>query len=335
MANEDPAPLDGANRRRTVWIAAALLVLTTTGAALFSLHRKHADGKPAGTRTPATVGKSVVDRGVPASSANRATGRTVRVLPKSPVAQPFEFIRGLAREAYEGDGEAQYRIAKELDRCEMTLSLVRKSGDPQTEIWNLPAGWTQSMKERAVAELQRCSRLMREDPFADLPRRSGRYDVAYWMSRATESGQPLALVEKASNTLDAQAGGSAEANEPARVEAHEMLVTATLSGNPDALLLTGFRMFMSGDPRRKLQGAAWMLAGCQVGADCGFDSAIVPIWMCYDGGDAACQPGMDVQSMLGAGLTQADFAQAFEGHERILAGIRARDVQAIEAEIGN
>jgi len=335
MANEGPASSDGARRREAAWIAATLLLLVAIGAAFFALRREREGKSPleAGvTRTSATTAKGGVDKSA-LPPANSVTGRAVRTLPRSPVDQPFEFILGLSRAAFEGDGEAQYRIAKELDRCEMTLSLVRKSSDPEAQIWNLPAGWTQSMKERAFAEYQRCSRLLHEDPFAGLPPRTGGYNIAYWMSRATDSGQPLALVEKAANTLDAQAGDPVKVDGEARAEAREMLVKAALSGNPDALLLTGFRMLVSSDPRRKLQGAAWMLAGCEAGADCGFDSAIVPISMCYEGG-GGCTPGMDVQSMLGVTLGPADLARAFAGHERILGGLRARDAEAIGAELG-
>jgi hypothetical protein len=205
---------------------------------------------------------------------------------------------------------------------------------PEAAIWNLPAGWTQSMKERAFAEYQRCSRLLHEDPFAELPQRPGGYTVGYWISRATESGQPLALVEKAISSLPAATRDSDEA-EGARGEAREMLVKATLSGNPDALLLMGFMMRGSNDPERELQGAAWMLAGCQAGADCGFDSAIVPIWMCYDGGDVQCPPGMDVETMLGRALSPAEFAQAHARYERISAALRARDAEAMSAQLGS
>lgn len=235
--------------------------------------------------------------------------------------------------AYEGDSEAQYRIAKELDRCEVTLVLVRKARDPEAAIWNLPAGWTQSMRERAFAEYHRCSRLLREDPFAELPQRPGGYTVGYWMSRATESGQPLALVEKAISSLPVATSKSDEA-EGLRTEARETLVKATLSGNPDAMLLMGFMMRTSNDHERELQGAAWMLAGCRAGGDCGFDSAIVPIWMCYDGGDVQCQPGLDVETMLYTALNPAEFAQVHARYERISAALRARDADAISAQLG-
>jgi hypothetical protein len=339
MPKAQPPSLDGVHRRKALWLTAALVVLLTIGAAYFAFRREREAPDPApaveagAPPAPATVGNTDVDGKERALAPRGEAKFGARSLPKSPVDHPFEFIRGLAKAAYEGDGEVQYRIAKELDRCEATLLLVRKASDPEAAIWNLPAGWTHSMKERAFAEYHRCSRLLREDPFAGLPQRPGGYTVSYWMSRATESGQPLALVEKAISLLPAAMSESDEA-EGVRAEARETLVKAMLSGNPDALLLMGFMMRGSNDPERELQGAAWMLAGCRAGADCGFDSAIVPIWMCYDSGDVQCQPGLDVETMLGRALSPAEFTQAHARYERISAALRARDAEAISAQLG-
>jgi hypothetical protein len=330
---------DRAHRRKAVWLTAALVVLVTIGAGYFAFRRERgaldtaqaADaGSPPALATVENPGVAHPGRPLAPRGESRPDAHN---LPKSPVDHPFEFIRELARAAYEGDGEAQYRVAKEFDRCGMTLSLVRKSLDPEEEIWNLPASWTQGMKERAFAEYHRCSRLLREDPFAELPQRPGGYTVDYWMARAADAGQPLALVEKTFRSLPAVTGESDEA-QGVRTEARETLVKATLSGNPDALLLMGFMMRGSDDAERQLQGAAWMLAGCRAGADCGFDSAIVPIWMCYDGGEVQCQPGLDVETMLGRALSPSEFTQAHARFERISAALRARDAEAISAQLG-
>jgi len=336
MPKEQPTSLDGVNRRKAVWIAAALVVLATISAAYFGVHRKDgageveqsvaANAQPA----PATVDNARAD-GEERPLAPRGESKPdPRNLPKSPVDHPFEFIRELARAAYEGNGDAQYRIAQELDRCEMTLSLVRKSNDPEEEIWSLPASWTQGMKEKAFAEYHRCSRLLREDPFAGLPPRAGGYTAGYWKTRAAESGQPLALVEKAFVTSASAPDDSGKAA-AARTEAHAMLQKAILSGNPDALLLVGFNMRASGYSERSQQGAAWMLAGCRAGADCGFDSAIVPFWMCN--GDERCQPGTDVETMLSMAFSPAEFTQVHARYEQISAALRARDAEAISAQL--
>jgi hypothetical protein len=256
----------------------------------------------------------------------------MRKLPRTPVARPFEFIRMLAKAAYDGNGEAQYRIARELDRCEATLVLVRKSDSPEIAIWNLPAGWTQSMKERAFEEYQRCSRLLFEDPFAELPRRPSGYDVDYWRSRAVEAGQPVAVVEKTIRSLPAATNRSNESEE-LRAEARKTLATAALSGNPDALLEMGYLMINSSDAGLRRHGAAWMLAGCRAGADCGFDSAIVPFWMCYDDVDVQCQLRSDVEGMLGM-VGSAELAQVHFQYEQIAAALSARNIEAITAQLG-
>lgn len=242
------------------------------------------------------------------------------------VDDPFEFIRRLAKAAYDGDGEAQYRVAKEFDKCEMALSLVRKSNDPEVAIWELGAGWTQPMKEKALSEYQRCSRFMREDPFAELPRRPGGYTYQYWMERASVANYPLAMVEKAVGALMQPSMDSG-----ARAGARQVLVHALLSGNPDALLLMGFNGFQSEDRERQIKAAAWMLAGCSAGADCGFDSAIYPFSMCHE---LECQPGMDVELVLRNALNQAEFAQAYARSQEIAEEIRNRNVEAIERRLG-
>ncbi len=319
-----------------MWIAAALIVLATIGAVFAVRHERGTRGVDdsvvtAASQPPSKENAKGVDRNVQQVLPHGESGPVAHDRQKFPAEHPFEFIRDLAAKAYAGDADAQYRIAKELDRCDMTLSLVRKSSDPEADIWNLPADWSQGMKDMTFSEYHRCSRLLREDPFAGLPSRAGGYTAGYWKARAAESGQPLALVEKAFVTL-ASSPEDAEKSATASKEAHAMLQKAILSGNPDALLLLGFNMRASGYPERSLQGAAWMLAACRAGADCGFDSAIFPFWMCS--GDPRCQPGADVETMLSTALSSADFAQASARYERIMAALRARDGEAINAQLG-
>ena len=145
---------------------------------------------------------------------------------------PFEFIRGLAKSAYDGDGRAQYLVGREYDRCEMTLSLVRKvDGDPEAAIWGFPS-WPQELKERSIAEYRRCIRLMKEDPFAELPPRKGGYPLKYWMQRSAEAGYPLAVAERALvgsllKPVDEAAPGKLSA------ESMDELTKAAMSGDPD------------------------------------------------------------------------------------------------------
>lgn len=314
---------------------AALIVLATIGAVLSGVvvHENEEAVQSAAARASHAPAKA---HDVPAEGEKRspaphvAAKPEIRALPKWPADHPFELIRELASAAYEGNGDAQLRIAKELGRCNMTLSLVRKSVDPDEAIWNLPEGWTQTMKERAFAEYHRCERLRHEDPFAGLPPRVGGYKDDYWLERAVESGQPVAIMQRGINRILVETGDSDESGKR-RAEAREMMLNATLSGNPDAQLLMGFMMRASGDAERQLQAAAWMLAACRAGADCGSDSAIIPLWMCYD---AECQPGLDVETMVRTSFGPEDLAQIQARDERISAALRSRDAEAIRAEIG-
>lgn len=181
-----------------------------------------------------------------------------------------------------------------------------------------------------MAEYHRCARLLREDPFAGLPPRADGYKIGYWLTRAVESGQPVAVMERNVTQLILERGDSDEAKQR-RAEAREKVMRAATSGNPDALLMMGLLMRSAEGTDRQLQGAAWMFAACRSGADCGFDSAIVPMWMCED---VLCQPGLDVETVLRAGLSPDEFADIHARYERIAAALREGDADAISAQLG-
>jgi hypothetical protein len=239
---------------------------------------------------------------------------------------PFEFIRALARSAYDGDGRAQYLVSRELDRCEMTLSLVRKqAGDPESILWSLPeTGWTQPMKEGAIAELRRCNRLLKEDPFADLPARKDGYSYRYWMDRAVESGFPQAVVEKSLSDWSRQTEGGTHAMK-ASSESLDKLATAAASGDPEIALTIGFRQSWYENPARKTAASAWMLAACRLGADCSANSQAVPFWTCYDPNYPHCSADGNVELMVSTALSPGDYGDAYSQSQLIEEALRSRD----------
>jgi hypothetical protein len=243
---------------------------------------------------------------------------------------PFEFIRALAKSAYDGDGRAQYLISRELDRCEMTLSLVRKHvGDPESHIWSLPeTGWTQPMKESTIAELRRCIRLLKEDPFADLPPRKEGYSFQYWRNRAVEAGYPQAVVDKSLRDWSLQTEGGTHAQK-AGAESLGKLANAVVSGDPEIALTIGFRQSMYEDPSRKTSASAWMLAACRLGADCSANSKVVPFWMCYDPNYPNCSVDGNVELMVSSALSPADYGDAYSQSQVIEEALRSRDPDAI------
>ena len=243
---------------------------------------------------------------------------------------PFEFVRRLAKTAYDGDGRAQYLISRELDRCEMTLSLVRnQAGDPETIIWSLPeTGWTQPMKEGAIAELRRCIRLLKEDPFAELPARTDGYSYRYWMDRAVESGYPQAVVEKSLSDWSRMTEGGTHALS-ANSRSLNKLVTAAALGDPEIALTIGFRQSLYESPPRKTSASAWMLAACRLGADCSATSQAVPFWMCYDPNYPNCSADGNVELMVSNSLSPRDYGDAYAQSQLIEDALRSRDADAI------
>ena len=249
---------------------------------------------------------------------------------------PFKFVRALAKRAYDGDGRAQYLISRELDRCEMTLSLVRKQpGDPETIIWSLPeTGWPQPMKEGAIAELRRCIRLLKEDPFADLPPRKDGYSFRYWMDRAVETGYPQAVVERSLSDWARQTEGGTHATN-ASSDSLNKLTTAAALGDPEIALTIGFRQSMYENPDRMTHASAWMLAACRLGADCSASSKVVPFWMCYDPNFANCSADGNVELMVSSALTPGGYSDAYAQSQVIEEALRSRDPDAIRKLLEN
>jgi hypothetical protein len=240
-------------------------------------------------------------------------------------------MRGLANSAFEGDGRAQYLIGRELDRCEMTLTMIRKMpGDPEAVIWGMPDSWPQTLKERSIAEYRRCARLLKEDPFAGLPPRKGGYTFQYWKQRATESAYPLAVTERTLEQVGRQPADAA-VDLKVRDESLRALTKATVSGDPDVALTIGFRQSWFDDPVQKTTANAWMLAACRLGADCGTDSRVYPFFMCYDPAFPDCDKNGDVERSVSYALTPEQYGDAYAQSQIIEEALRSRDPDAIRA----
>jgi hypothetical protein len=250
---------------------------------------------------------------------------------------PFEFIRGLAKSAYDGDGRAQYLVGREYDKCEMTLSLIRKmDGDPEAVIWGFPDSWPQELKERSIAEYRRCSRLLKEDPFAELPPRKGGYPPKYWMQRSAEAGYPLAVAERSlTGTVQPPADATDEVKAAQagklRPESVDELTNATLSGDPDVALTIGVRQSSFDDPARRTAASAWMLAACRLGADCGANSKVYPFYMCYDPDHPNCDKDGSVELAVSISLSPEKYADAYAQSQVIEEALRSRDPGVIKA----
>jgi hypothetical protein len=310
-------------------IAALILALAVIAAAAFYLF---------GDAPEATAPAESVSIAVPAPAEPGKSppiigdARTVETRKAKTTAgtDPFELIRGLAKAAYDGDGRAQYWIARELDRCESTLMLVRKSaGDPEAFIWALPeSSWPQPMKENAIAELRRCIRLLKEDPFAELPPRNGGYAIRYWSERAVDSGYPLAVVGKSLSDWSRESEGGTHAQRTG-AETLDKLATAATSGDPEIALTIGFHQSLYEGALRKTSASAWMLAACRLGADCSATSKAVPFWQCYDTNYPNCSVDGNVELMVSNSLQPDEYGEAYSQSQVIEEALRSRDPDAI------
>jgi hypothetical protein len=301
-----------------------LLVVVVAGAALFLVR------DPPGTALPAASEPAGASIPRPPEPPPRHDPPAPAVRDVAASSDPFEYIRGLAKSAYDGDGRSQYLVGRELDKCEMTLQIVRKMpADPETVIWGMPASWPQPLKERTIAEYRRCARLMKEDPFAGLPPRNGGYSYQYWKQRAAQAGYPLAVAERTLEQL--RPPEDAEEARKLRDESVRALTKATESGDPDVALTIGLRQSWFDDPVRTTTASAWMLAACRLGADCGANSKIYPFWMCYDPEHPNCDKDGDVELAVSRALSPARYADAYAQSQEIEEALRSRDPEAIKS----
>jgi len=208
----------------------------------------------------------------------------------------FEFVTGAAQAAYAGDGAAQYYIGRALARCEETNALYRDADSADQAVSHMA-------RFPAFLELERreyldCSQFRSENPFKDLPQRPGGYPAEYWRSRAVESRYPVAMVAAA---LDS----------PGQYPP-QVIATALATGNTDAMLLFGWSQASAAKATRSapIMAAAWVLAACRSGANCGPTNDVLPLAPCGAGIELGCTERYTAIDELTATLAPEDQAEA-------------------------
>jgi len=258
-----------------------------------------------------------------------------------PAADSYELIRGLARAAFDGDARAAYLIAREYERCGIPLVYARDKEDPEAVADELARhGWQGGKLDRMIVEVRRCFPLQHQDPFVDLPPRPQGYPAAYWLDRSAEAGYPLAMVAKGfllrvppnvSNATDADR----ERAELTESQGRAMLLKAALSRDPDVLLDLGFKMgrqasLVEDDQATLMRAAAWMLMACRTGAQCGFDSEIVPLSQCPPE-NVLCTPGLNVDFALSHVLGPEKYARAYSLSQELEEQLNSNDAEGVKA----
>jgi hypothetical protein len=208
----------------------------------------------------------------------------------------FESVAMAAQAAYEGDGAAQYYIGHALARCEETNALYRDADSADQAVSHLA-------KFPGFLELERqeylnCGRFRRENPFKDLPARPGGYPAEYWQSRAVESRYPVAVV--------------AAALESPGQYTPQVIASALATGNADAMLLFGWSQASAAKATQSapVMAAAWVLAACRSGANCGPTNDVLPLAICGAGIELGCTEHYTAIDELTAILGPQDQAEA-------------------------
>jgi hypothetical protein len=227
----------------------------------------------------------------------------------------FEFVKEAAQAAYEGDGAAQYYIAHVLARCEETNALYQGADSADQAVLHL--AFSPAFRELERQEYLDCSKFRRISPFKDLPERPGGYPAEYWQSRALESRYPVAMVAA---VLDSPG------QYPPRV-----IATALATGNADAMLLFGWSQATAAKATESspVMAAAWVLAACRSGADCGPTNDVLPLRLCSAGIELGCTQRYTAVDELTASLGSRDLAEANLLAQDIEGSMRYRDPERL------
>jgi hypothetical protein len=208
----------------------------------------------------------------------------------------FEFVAVAALAAYEGDGAAQYYISRALTRCEETNALYQNADSADEAVSHL--AFLPAFLELERQEYLNCSKFRSESAFKGLPERPGGYRAEYWRSRAIESRYPVAVVAAA---LDS----------PGQYPP-QVLATALATGNADAMLLFGWSQAAAAKATESapIMAAAWVLAACRSGANCGPTNDVLPLGLCGAGIELGCTQRYTVVDELTASLGSRDLDEA-------------------------
>jgi hypothetical protein len=207
----------------------------------------------------------------------------------------FEFVRLAARAAYEGDGAAQYYISRALTRCEETNALYRDADSADQAVSHV--SYFPAFLELERQEYLDCQKFRTGNPFKDLPQLRGGYSADYWRERAVQSRYPVAMVAVALDSPGQHA---------------QMLASALATGNTEAMLLFGWSQATANETTESapIMGAAWVLAACRNGANCGPMNDVLPLTPCRAGLELGCTVRYTAVDELTATLGTEALAEA-------------------------
>jgi TPR repeat protein len=228
----------------------------------------------------------------------------------------FALAGELASAALNGDGRAQYRLGGVLLRCEVykrILAAYTEGTVAERVEFHLSNG---TLAEQGRSEFRRgalrCARLVTEDPFGDYDLPQEARDFRYWDRKAVETGDPLALMNRAfRSATDHRRSDDADTERAFRDGLLSDVRRAVFAGDGAALYVLGGMFSHPSLAAVPDHGYSWIVAACESGYDCSNANPDVGAG-CVERG--TCEPGqtfLDIlQRDLGAGKYGAIYANA-------------------------
>jgi hypothetical protein len=164
-------------------------------------------------------------------------------------------------------------------------------------------------RRNLLRQVPRCERLLAEDPFAaqELPDEARGY--RYWASRALESGDPLAVMERAVRSIAGRGATSDAAKDPAfRSSLLSDVRHVAFSGDAVALFSVGGLLSHPSVVADPTDGYAWQVAACEMGYDCSKQNPALGFGCTEDG---TCDAGETFLDIMQRDLGAAKFAEIY------------------------
>jgi hypothetical protein len=248
----------------------------------------------------------------------------------------FALAHELGQAAMNGNSRAQYLLGEVLLRCEVLERALAPYSEGtvaervERHLASQPHGLEHN-RSKFRREALRCEKLFFENPLAeyDLPEEAN--DFRYWSRLAVASQDPIAIMDRAFQTV---------ANSPATRDAEQDRVfqealladvrIAVTSGDPTALFKVGGLLSYPSVGATAEQGYAWQVAACEAGYDC---SLVNPDWGFDCVASGACLAGETWLDTLQRDLGAAKYAEIYAQAQDIQYKIKAGDWDGLQQYI--
>ena len=245
----------------------------------------------------------------------------------------FALAQELVVAGKSGDARAQLVLGRVLLECEIFKRSIAqyKQGTlaerAEDELATRPYVSDRS-RRNLLRQVPRCERLLAEDPFAghDLPDEARGY--RYWANRALESGDPLAVMERAVRSV-AERGATSEAAKDSAFRANLLsdLRHVAFSGDAVALFSVGGVLSHPSVVADPTYGYAWQVAACEMGYDCSKQNPAVGFGCTEDG---TCDAGETFLDVMQRDLGAVKFAEIYASAQDIEYRITTNDWDGLQ-----